>query len=84
MREYVLNRAILQEQAGPLAWWRQLWRNWQAKRSVATLINLNDHLLRDVELTRADVEWALSLPLSVNAMQALEERAFRRRRPMPK
>jgi uncharacterized protein YjiS (DUF1127 family) len=48
--------------------------NWQARRSVRSLLKLDDHVLHDAGTSRRDVEWAASLPLSVNAALALEER----------
>jgi uncharacterized protein YjiS (DUF1127 family) len=48
--------------------------NWRARRSVETLLRLDDHTLRDMGTTRAEVAWAAHLPLSTNAALALEER----------
>jgi uncharacterized protein YjiS (DUF1127 family) len=49
--------------------------NWQARRAVRSLLRLDDHILHDAGTSRADVEWAASLPLSKNAALALDERA---------
>ncbi len=49
--------------------------NWQARKSVRSLLALDDHLLRDFGTCRCEVEWAAHLPLSVNAVLALDERA---------
>ncbi len=60
-----------------------LWRficNWRARRAVVRLDALDDYLLHDIGVTRADVRWASGLPLTVNAALELEERATRRRR----
>ena len=37
------------------------------------MLTLDDNLLNDVGVTRANVEWAAGLPISVNASQALED-----------
>ena len=55
-------------------------RHWQARRSVKHLASLDDYLLRDIGLKRSDVEWAEQVPLTRNAVLALEERVRRRRR----
>jgi len=55
-------------------------RNWKARRAVTRLQDFDDHMLRDIGVTRLDVRWASDLPLSTNAALALEERSFRRRR----
>lgn len=76
MREYVLGRAIASESHGlSLA---TLFRNWMARRSLARVPDCNDYLLRDLGLTRADVDWARRLPLSQNPLLALEDRAWQR------
>jgi len=47
---------------------------------VVRLDALDDYLLHDIGVTRADVRWASGLPLTVNAALEPEERATRRRR----
>ena len=54
--------------------------NWRALRSIRRLSLLDDHLLRDIGVDRADVHWAAGLPLTVNAALALEERSTQARR----
>jgi uncharacterized protein YjiS (DUF1127 family) len=57
-----------------------LFRHWQARRSVKHLASLDDYLLRDIGLKRSDVEWAERVPITRNAVLALEERVRQRRR----
>jgi uncharacterized protein YjiS (DUF1127 family) len=66
--------AQTQSQAGFLA---RAYENWQARRSVRSLLKLDDHALHDAGTSRNDVEWASHLPLSINAALALEERTRR-------
>jgi uncharacterized protein YjiS (DUF1127 family) len=54
-------------------------KNWLVRRAVSRLDRLNDRLLRDVGITRDDVRWAASLPLSENAARALMMCAEHRR-----
>jgi uncharacterized protein YjiS (DUF1127 family) len=79
MRDYVLNRAISLETAGasPL---RRLLKNWLARRAITKLDSVDDHLLKDIGVTKEDLRWAQGLPLTCNAALALEERGFRRRK----
>ena len=79
MREYVLNRAISQGEYGVISFIRRVLRNWQARRRIVNLSNYDDFMLRDIGVTRDEVQWAAGLPLTVNAALALEERAFLRR-----
>lgn len=80
MRDYALHRAAASEATGSLSLLWNLVRNWRAKRAVGRLDALDDFLLHDIGVTRADVRWAAGLPLTVNAALELEERATRRRR----
>jgi uncharacterized protein YjiS (DUF1127 family) len=79
MRDYVLNQAISQDEFGLVPLLRRVRRNWKAKRRIVALTSFDDYMLRDIGVTRDEVQWAAGLPLTVNAAIALEERAFRRR-----
>ncbi|MCO5133007.1 MAG: DUF1127 domain-containing protein [Phyllobacteriaceae bacterium] len=46
------------------------------RSAVQYMLGLEDHMLRDIGLTRGDVEWANRLPLSVNAAVELELRSL--------
>jgi len=47
-------------------------RNWQARRAVRNLQGLDDHLLRDMGVTRAGINAALRQPLDTNPALYLE------------
>jgi uncharacterized protein YjiS (DUF1127 family) len=79
MRDYALSRAQAAEATGSASMFGALIRNWRARRAVARMDRLDDHMLRDIGVTREDVIWAAGLPLTVNAALALEERGRRRR-----
>jgi uncharacterized protein YjiS (DUF1127 family) len=51
----------------------RLWQNWQARKSVKKLEQMDDFMLRDIGLTRDQVLWAKVQPLGTNATLALEE-----------
>ena len=57
----------------------RMYRHWRSRRRLARLWALDDRMLDDIGLTREDVYWAMSLPLTVNPAAALEWAAFRRR-----
>lgn len=78
MRDYALNQAVFRGEIGSPTLTR-LWRNWLARRAVARLEDLDDHLLRDIGVTRAEIRWARKLPLSANSALALEERSHKLR-----
>ena len=79
MRDYALNRAVYLGEYGAISLLRRLLRNWKARRRIAALGHFDDYLLKDIGVTRQEVQWAVGLPLTVNAAVALEERAFSRR-----
>lgn len=79
MRDYALNQALSRGEYGIVHFLRRVTRNWKAKRRIATLGSFDDYMLRDIGVTRDEVQWAAGLPLTVNAAAALEERALRRR-----
>jgi len=79
MRDYALNQALSRGEYGIVSFLRRVSRNWKAKRRIASLGNFDDYMLRDIGVTRDEVQWAAGLPLTVNAAVALEERALRRR-----
>ena len=59
---------------------QSLQRRWRLYR----MQSLDDHLLDDIGITREELEWAIRLPLHINAALALQDRAKRRRMtPMP-
>ena len=59
---------------------RQILRNWQARRKVSNLQDLDDRMLADIGVSRAEVEWAARLPLALNAAHELQSLSARRRK----
>ncbi|MDP9137359.1 MAG: DUF1127 domain-containing protein [Pseudomonadota bacterium] len=57
----------------------RLFRNWKSRRRLARLGDLEDRLLEDIGLTPDELNWALSVPLTVNPAGELERSALRRR-----
>jgi len=53
---------------------------WKGRREVATLSDLDDHLLADLGLTRGDVRDVLDLPFSYDPGRELQIRVSRNRR----
>lgn len=79
MRDYALGHARSFEAAGAASFLSRVIRNWRARRAVARLDTFDDYMLRDIGVSRGDVQWAAGLPLTVNAALALEERSHQRR-----
>ncbi|MFL1405312.1 hypothetical protein ACJO2E_08215 [Marinobacter sp. M1N3S26] len=52
-------------------WVRMVWRRLRFRHRSAPLLKASDTVLQDVGLERSDIEWALNLPLKVDALKAL-------------
>ena len=59
---------------------KRLFRNWKSRRQVKRLPDLDTRLLDDIGVNRAELDWAVKLPLTVNSALALEDRSYRRRK----
>ena len=66
MRNYVINEAQSRSSSSSLANLVQLVRNWRSKRVFAKLHLLGDHQLKDIGLTREELNRIAALPLSVD------------------
>ena len=79
MNDYALHQARISgniEGGGLLT---RLIANWQARRGVAQLVELDDFMLRDIGLSRHELAGLNHLPLHQNATHVLEELARLRR-----
>ena len=63
----------------PFAYLRTLYANWRKRQRLRALQEMNDHMLQDIGLTRADVAATLGQPMTVDPVWDLERRALRRR-----
>ena len=55
-------------------------RQIRRRRGFSRLLDLDDHMLKDIGVTRGEVEIAASLPLSIDAATALRRMSLERRR----
>lgn len=51
----------------------ELAKAWKYRRSLARLLDYNDHMLADMGLTRGDLYMALDLPLTADVKKALNQ-----------
>ena len=66
MRDYVLHQAEFRDKAFAFPRLRRVVRNWFARRSLARLETMDDHILWDIGLTRDDLRHGRGLPLDVD------------------
>ncbi|MEM9221611.1 MAG: DUF1127 domain-containing protein [Pseudomonadota bacterium] len=57
---------------------RQLHEGYVRRQTFRALMSLEPWQLDDIGITTEDLEWGLSLPLSMDAVSAMRERARRR------
>ncbi len=55
-------------------------REIRTRRRLKRLLDLDDHMLKDVGVTRGEIDVATSLPLSTDAATALRRMSLERRR----
>ena len=79
MTEYLESRAHSAGGFGGEGILLRLWSNWRARKEVARLNRLDDHILKDIGLRREDISWAANQPLNVNAALALEDQGLEAR-----
>ena len=79
MREYSLSQAIAlgeYTEHGQISLLTRLFRNWKARRNLSALANCDESVLRTIGVTREQVRRAMALPLTINAVRALEAWTF--------
>ncbi len=79
MRDFVLFQAEALERSRPFPAFSRIISNWRKRRRLKELEQLDEHILSDIGVRRADIRAALSQPLSVDPVWELERRASLRR-----
>lgn len=71
MRDYILTESIARDSTFVFPKLRRVVRNWMFKRTLKALQQLDDHVLSDIGLSRAEVSHLTDLPLEVDLMAEL-------------
>lgn len=71
---YALSDLSSQRRPSVLRAMLDLYRFWSRRRRFTDLNHLDDHLLRDIGLTRDDLAWGSALPLSEDAADRVRRR----------
>lgn len=66
MREYILEQAQSRQPHGGLTMLVRMVKNWRARRQLRQLASLDDHLLRDVGLSREELRALARQPLTLD------------------
>jgi uncharacterized protein YjiS (DUF1127 family) len=80
MREYALHQASQEFHGLLFGNLRRGVKNWLKRRMLRQVQDLDDYILRDIGLSREDVNQALDLPLAYDPILELERRLDRRHR----
>lgn len=75
MRDYILTQAESRETTFAFPILRRIIANWRRRRQLHVLEQLEDHMLMDIGLTRADVIHAQKLPLDIDPVWELTRHA---------
>lgn len=75
MRDYVLTQALSYDRSGPFPVLRRLYSNWRKRRRLTDLQQLDDRILKDIGITRADLSATLAQPMTVDPVWDIERRA---------
>ena len=81
MRDYIFHQALSRDSTFVFPKLRRLVRSWLAKKNLKRLETLDDYMLNDIGLTRADLRFALRLPYDldpIDEMARLREQRIRR------
>jgi uncharacterized protein YjiS (DUF1127 family) len=66
MRNYVLHEATSRQAYGRLTLFVRMVKNWRARKAARALLKLDDYLLRDIGLTRGELDQLICRPLSTD------------------
>lgn len=84
MSSFALFHRPASRRSGPLSVLRSLIDNWRKRRRLRAMLELDDHILKDIGITRRDVLVVLGRPLSTDPVRQLECRSrARRKQPLP-
>jgi len=71
MREYILTQAQSLERIHSFPTLRRILRNWRMRRSLRKLEDLDDHMLMDIGLARAELMRVQGLPLDIDPISEI-------------
>ncbi len=66
MRNYVMMQAEQRMAYGRLTKLMRIWHNWKNRKDLRRLLAMDDYMLRDVGLTRDELQRFARLPLTVD------------------
>lgn len=75
MRDYILTQAEYRDSTFAFPVLRRIVANWRRRRQLRSLEQLEDYMLMDIGLTRADLIYAQKLPLDVDPLSEIARQA---------
>jgi uncharacterized protein YjiS (DUF1127 family) len=76
MRDYEINEAQSRLAYGRLTWLVRMVGNWRMRKDLKRLQDFSDYQLRDIGLTRGDLQRLICLPLDVDMTWEAERRSL--------
>ena len=72
MRDYALTQSEGRDHASVFSGLFRPFINWRRRKTLRTLVDLEDHMLRDIGVPRDELYRLMKLPLSVDPLWELE------------
>jgi uncharacterized protein YjiS (DUF1127 family) len=76
MRDYEINEAQSRLAYGRLTWLVRMVGNWRMRKDLKRLQGFSDYQLRDIGLTRWDLQRLINLPLDIDTAWEAERRSL--------
>jgi uncharacterized protein YjiS (DUF1127 family) len=76
MRDHMINEAKSRQAYGRLSWVMRVVTNWRARKTLKQLQSFSDYQLKDIGLTRYDLNRFMSVPLDTDIAWESERRAL--------
>jgi len=83
MREFVVQQSLTRQSYGGFSVVVRMFRNWRMQKTYRHMQGLEDHMLRDIGLSREDLRQLMAMPLDADVAWELERRRLLASRQTP-
>jgi uncharacterized protein YjiS (DUF1127 family) len=76
MRDFEINETQSRLAYGQVTWLVRLVKNWRMRKHLKAFRQFSDYQLRDIGLSRGELNYLIRLPLDIDVAWDLERRKF--------